>query len=221
MTPWAFDSSSYFSQFIVSSRATVTTSGCWRIMAEELWWSSPKLNWRTWELQEVLPGYRKKNKTVNQWVPPKGNPSGFFLFNSSIAASDRRVTELNSTQLYFSQNCCREKQCPCFHPPGTHTRQVGFVRSCFPCIALGQNNIFPPIYDVFLPPLTIRNSGKTTNRDFNHWLKAAHENNTIRINSAKLSRQTPRIILLFPRVFVCIRTLPSVASVCSALLSKR
>lgn len=51
-----------FPQFIVSSRAAVTTSGCWRIVAEELWWSSPKLNWRTWELQEVSPGYRKKKK---------------------------------------------------------------------------------------------------------------------------------------------------------------
>lgn len=70
------------------------------------------------------------------------------------------MTELNSTQLYFSQNCCRQKQCPCFHSPGTHTRQVGFVRSCSPCIALGQNNIFTPIYDVFLPPSQLGIQGK-------------------------------------------------------------
>lgn len=219
MTPYGFDSSSYFSQFIVSFRvAMTTTSGCWRIVTEELWWSFPKLNWRTWELQEVSPGCSKNR----QLVPSEQNPSVFFPLVRSAAASDRQMTEFNSTALYFRLNCCRQ-----------NTSVYVFIRqeltqnkldfSCHVCLyhSGSKQHICSDLWR-FLP-LTIRNSGKTTNSGFNHWLRqAAHENNTITNHSAKLSRQTLRIILLFSRVFavfVCILTLASVASVCSALLS--
>lgn len=87
------------------------------------------------------------------------------------------MTEFNSTQLYFSRHCCRQKRWPFFHPPGTRTRQVGFLGSCLTTPHWVKTTRLLP-FMTFSPPLTIRNSGKTTNRDFNRWLKAAHENNT-------------------------------------------
>lgn len=130
--------------------------------------------------------------------------------------------EFNPTQLYFSQNCCRQKQCPCFHPPGTHTRQVGFLRSCLP-ISHWVETTYLLRFMTFLspPPSQLGIQGKQPTGILITGSKPRVRTTPIRINSAKLSRQTPRIILLFPRVFARIRTLPIVASVCSALLSKR
>lgn len=140
-------------------------------------------------------GFHKNSETVNS----SGRKSVCFppgQLNSCQRSTDDWVLD-NSPAVKSKMLRTKKNSGSMFSFPRNSFNTSWISDIVFPCTALGQNHIFAPIYDIF-SPITIRNSGKTTHRAFNHWLwKTVHGNNTISYNLAKLSRLTPGLFSSF------------------------